>query len=220
MAQVYKHGSNQLGLVSNTMEMYCPVADSWTKIEKTMSQCRHSCGAAAMSGKIYVAGGVNDDSDPLDTMDVYDPKTQSWTKTGPPKGPPPMSACRLNCSATSIFGRLFVIGGVNEDGEVMSTMEMYDPSVNSWTKLPMRQCRQRCGVTVMEDKIWVVGGVGRGTAVLDSMEVYDPRLAMWLEVDLYKSPRRAGLVMVFWEPAPVKLIPSAATDQVQFFQQE
>ncbi len=65
-------------------------------------------------------GGSNGTS--LDTLEAYDPSTNSWSiKTHLP-GP------RQQLAATSMNGLLFVAGGVG----ATNTVEVYDPAANQW----------------------------------------------------------------------------------------
>ena len=41
---------------------------------------RQGCGVAVLNGKIYVAGGLSTSEAPLDTAEMYDPASDSWTK--------------------------------------------------------------------------------------------------------------------------------------------
>lgn len=92
-----------------------------------------------------------------------------------------MCESRQGCAVASIQGKLYAIGGLDESGSPLSSMEMYDPSLDIWTlvKAPMSQCRYYCGAAVINDKLYVVGGLNRSGVALDTIEMYDPALNSW-----------------------------------------
>ena len=57
--------------------------------------------------------------------------------------------------------RLLVIGGEDNTGRVISSMERYDPSTNAWEEeavAPMPTARRDVGTALLEGKLYAVGG--------------------------------------------------------------
>ena len=64
--------------VLDTVEVYDPQADSWQRMAR-MPRGLLSHAAAAMGGKIYVTGGINQASTEHSVY-VYDPQADAWTQ--------------------------------------------------------------------------------------------------------------------------------------------
>lgn len=96
-----------------------------------------------------------------------------------------MSFARHKAAHTVLSGRLFVIGGDDEQGTDLKSVEHFDPSTNEWqTVAPMRQKRYSPAACVSHGFIYVFGGYGDGVP-LSSVERYDSRQNSWTEVTLY-----------------------------------
>ena len=68
---------------------------------------RRGHGAAALAGKLYVAGGT-DDERVLRSVERFDPITNAWEQLAP------MLTARVGCSAAVLDGELYVAGGVRD----------------------------------------------------------------------------------------------------------
>ena len=112
---------------------------------------RSQSAVTSFRGKIWVVGGC-DAWNPLCSVEIYDPETNSW-RLGPPMGTP-----RRGCGLVEKDGLLYVIGG-SDGTQSLSTTEIYDPRMNLWTVGPnLTACRANVSATVVGDKIWAVGG--------------------------------------------------------------
>ncbi len=101
------------------------------------------------------------------TVEEYDPATNKWiTKT-------PMSTARLDLTSSVVNGKIYVIGGQNQQGEAINTVEEYDPVTNKWTtKTSMPAARSGLTSSTVSNKIYVIGGARDG--VLNTVEEYNP----------------------------------------------
>ena len=55
-----------------------------------------------------------------------------------------------------------MIGGHNNNGEFLSSLERYDPSTNEWegeAVAPMRTARRYVGMAVLDGKLYAAGGL-------------------------------------------------------------
>ena len=59
-----------------------------------------------------------------------------------------MSNTRRNHASTAVGGKLYVFGGHGGDGELLSSVEVYDPASDSWTHGPGLTSPRVCLVTV------------------------------------------------------------------------
>eukprot|EP00964_Phaeocystis_antarctica_P014878 scaffold8219_cov58-Phaeocystis_antarctica.AAC.2 len=115
----------------NTMEVYDPQAGSHQLVAgmPQVPQGLYGHAATAMSGKIYVTGGGNQE-DTFNAVYVYDPQTDAWTQLAS------MNVARRVHAAAEVGGKLYVFGGNGSDGARLRTSEVYDPThSDSWAQL-------------------------------------------------------------------------------------
>jgi hypothetical protein len=91
-----------------------------------MPQALTGMAAAAINGKIYVAGGRSASFVPVTTLYIYDIATNSWS-TGASMG-----VGRFAPAGTVVGGKLMVMGGGNPFTPT-TLAETYDPATNMWT---------------------------------------------------------------------------------------
>ena len=169
----------------NVVEEYDPATDTWAA-KSGMKNRRMMHGAAAVNGKIYVIGGVlNNTPGPwIDTglVESYDPMTESWeTKS-------PMPTPRRSPEVAVIGDKIYVIGGLYPNDprrfdyyDVIDAVEEYDPSTDSWdTKISIPNRRLNPACSAVADEIYVIGG-----SVYDSYDLNEkfmPLTNMWLSM--------------------------------------
>lgn len=105
-----------------TLEVYDPGTDTWT-MKAPMPTARVAPGAGVIGGKLYVVGGSTASSlQPLqvyDTLEVYDPGTDTWTSMSP------MPTPRYGPGTGVIDGRLYAAGGLNS--YPLAVLEVFSP---------------------------------------------------------------------------------------------
>jgi N-acetylneuraminic acid mutarotase len=98
----------------------------------------------------------------------------------------PVPTIRRDLGVAVVNGKIYAIGGRNDNGR-LSTNEEYDPATNTWTtKTPMPTPRSDFGIAVFQNKIYCIGGIiyfdwsGYGEGILCAFnEVYDPLTDTW-----------------------------------------
>jgi hypothetical protein len=129
-------------------------------------------------GRVLVAGGSPSGwswTTPLpDTGEIYDPKTGTFTPTGP------MMLRRTSHAATLLAdGRVLITGGLANDGTELTAAEVFDPKTGTFASTgSMRDAREFHTATLLSDgRVLVAGGGGDYTNGLfrDSAELYDPK---------------------------------------------
>ena len=98
----------------------------------------------------------------------------------------PLPTIRRDLGVVAVNGKIYAIGGRNDNG-YLSINEEYDPSTKNWnTKTPMPTPRSDFGIAVVQNKIYCLGGIidfdwsGSGRSILTGVnEVYDPFTDTW-----------------------------------------
>ena len=158
-------------------------APDWTPTGSlNAARCGHTATLLA-SGKVLVVGGGGGEctsikTKTLDSAELYDPVTGSWSFTGS------LKQARSGHTATLLpSGLVLVVGGAVASAtsfETSSTAELYDPDTGDWTSTG-NLIAQRAGHTatlLQNGKVLVAGGWG-GDSALDSAELYDPSTGTW-----------------------------------------
>jgi N-acetylneuraminic acid mutarotase len=88
-----------------------------------------------------------------------------------------------------VGGRIYAIGGLNENNSPLSVTEEYNPQKNEWvTKTPMPTPRSGFAIAVYQNKIYVIGGTV-GSGYIGNNEVYDPATNKWQTKASMPTPR-------------------------------
>jgi hypothetical protein len=175
----------------------CPSAECWAGVSFTVAgrgatrtEGRGSWRTGRLSvrseGKVHVT----------DSVIVYDPKKNIW------KSLAPMPTARERLSLVAAGGYLYAIGGDNQIGASLTTVERYDPRTNKWrTMNPMVQSRTLAcavGTKVGQRRVLVVVAGAEysadGTLVgpRDTTEVLDLETGQWTLLNIKLHPRRAA----------------------------
>lgn len=116
---------------------YSPEARTWTKLPPLPTP-RSTHDSVVVGDKIYVVGGWSmnggdaSNSDFLDAALVFDlAHPQSGWKELPSPG-----FNRRALAVGSASGKVYVLGGLTEAGEVVNTVDVYDPATGAWSRGP------------------------------------------------------------------------------------
>ncbi len=92
-----------------------------------------------------------------------------------------LPTARSGLSASSLFGKIYAIGGYNGSGlGYLQTNEVYDPKTDTWQKkAPMPTARSLLGSISLDGKIYAIGGYNNKNIELNINEVYDPKTDTW-----------------------------------------
>ena len=77
--------------------------------------------------------------------------------------------------------RIYLVGGCDEEDQVVSTVLAYDPALDSWCEVAS-MATERCahGAVALGDKLYVMGGRTKGKDMsLAEAEVFDPKADGW-----------------------------------------
>jgi N-acetylneuraminic acid mutarotase len=180
--------------INNAWE-YNPASDSWRALAP-MPTARTAAAAAEVGGKIYVFAGASvHPGQPLvslspdvphrslDTVEVYDPATNTWASRGP------APTARNHAAIGVVSGKIYLIGGRVGSANITAAsntnvVEVYDPATDTWGAVGMRMpiARSGMGWATRDGKIYVAGGElydRHFFAVVRAVHVYDPATNSW-----------------------------------------
>jgi len=144
--------------MTNTAERYNIEANQWENLPN-MPGTRSGSSAGVIGNKIYVVGGEDDYDNVLATTIVFDTSTQQWE---PSTAVPYMKTKRCRLSVVIVDHFVIAIGGMNQSGGRLSTIEVLDTQRNSWNDAPtpMKQGRDGLVATFLKEtnEIIIAGG--------------------------------------------------------------
>jgi N-acetylneuraminic acid mutarotase len=168
---------------SNLNEVYDPVTDSWATAA-SIPTAVWGYSSAVIDDKIYVISGWSGNSSSrwgqsaslIDLVQIFDPKTNSWT-VGKPLPTPVVLAAAGATTGVMAPKRIYVIGGcptVNTQGQGgINATQVYDPKTDTWSRgadVPTK--RRGLAVAVVNDVLYALGGSDR--SLTNANEQYIP----------------------------------------------
>ncbi|XP_067121381.1 kelch-like protein diablo [Centruroides vittatus] len=175
---------------------YDPIENIWEQWDKMPIHRHHHC-TVMLEDKLYIIGGC----DARDTMlrylvpcrscFRYDLKDNEWSRIAD------MKHARLYHGAAEIDGKIYVVGGKDDNGKLLSSVECYTPATDCWTELQSSLCcaRMAMGIAVHKDLLWIVGGIMQPTEeskpfINKDVECFDPICQCWLSgISRLPTPR-------------------------------
>ncbi|XP_055377632.1 kelch-like protein 5 isoform X2 [Condylostylus longicornis] len=130
--RLYVVGGRDGSVCHRSVECYDPHTNKWT-LKAPMNKRRGGVGVAVANGYLYALGGHDcPASNPsvcrTETVERYDPSTDSWTLIAS------LSIGRDAIGCTLLGDRLLAVGGY-DGNQYLKTVEEYDPETNEWTSL-------------------------------------------------------------------------------------
>ena len=162
-------------VTGGSAQVYDPASGTWTATGKKNDQGYGAAAVLLSDGKVLVAGGRGfkppDDYYDLDSAEVYDPVTGSWT-----------AIANMHAKAMPRAAFLQPDGKVLVVGSTTIHAEVYDPATGTWTALSVRPGIGYNAATLLSDGTVLVTGdvdadhVDRGGPVRPAHRVVDDRL--------------------------------------------
>jgi hypothetical protein len=152
-----------------------PAKGPWTRAAP-MPTARSEIAAAALGGRIYVAGGIAQFGT-TDAFEAYDPATDTWTALAP------LPVGLHHTAMAALDGRLYLAGGYDSLGFNIDRKAAwaYTPKTGRWHRIAdMPAPRAAHKLAALGGRLYAVGGVTKGGAA-DAAAVwsYDPATNAW-----------------------------------------
>ena len=158
-------------------EIYNWHMGEWTLISPMNSARAGAVDVRLQDGRVLVIGGADADFNFLDSAEIYDPGTGTWSFTGS------MNEPRFeDFTAVLLPGRkVLIAGGFGPPFDALNSAEIYDEATNTWTPTgSMNVARGEFATVVLQDgRVLAVGGVATDETPLASAEIYDPATGIW-----------------------------------------
>ena len=149
----------------------------WTT-KANMPTARDYLTACSVNEKIYAIGGLIYGDVIIDTVEEYNPATNTWaTKASIP-------TARTGIASAVVDGKIYVFGGMvcDLDGSAWASekTEVYDPENNTWqTRTDMPTALNNPSAIAVGGKIYVIGGKDASYSNLATVDEYDPLSNIW-----------------------------------------
>jgi N-acetylneuraminic acid mutarotase len=166
----------------STLEIYDPLAGTFTQVTSLMQKPRFSHGASLLAdGTVLITGGSSTAATFV-TAEIFNlstgPAAATTTLTANP-----LAVGRQQHSSTVLGdGRVLLVGGSAASGTYPHlTAEIYDPANGTFTATgSMQNGRFQHGVALLPDgRVMVAGGSAPTITSTNSVEVFDPSLGTW-----------------------------------------
>uniref|UniRef100_A0AC11EJU9 Kelch like family member 7 n=1 Tax=Ovis aries TaxID=9940 RepID=A0AC11EJU9_SHEEP len=174
--KIYTSGGSEVGNSALYLfECYDTRTESWhTKPSMLTQRCSH--GMVEANGLIYVCGGSlgnNVSGRVLNSCEVYDPATETWTELCP------MIEARKNHGLVFVKDKIFAVGGQNGLGG-LDNVEYYDIKLNEWkmvSPMPWKGVTVKCAA--VGSIVYVLAGF-QGVGRLGNILEYNTETDKWV----------------------------------------
>ena len=140
----------------SSVERYSPASNSWQPVA-SMATVRTCHQLVVMGGALFAIGGATGHGEvTMNSVERFDPATNTWAAVAS------MGTARYGHAAAVMggdSGALYVAGGEDIDGTVLSSCERYDPVTKTWGEiadLPEPRCY--LALACLRGSLYAVGG--------------------------------------------------------------
>lgn len=168
-------GTFSLTLDASGMTYPIAIDPTWASGGTLTGKRSQHTATRLLDGRVLIAGGYSDAGGTvsLSTAEVFDPKTDTWSATGPMA-----TARRAHVASLLPDGRVLVAAGATGTGSKVTNAEVWSPSTGTWTAttgaLPSSAGGWNATALLVGGKVLMVGGNdGTGSGVSTVLK-FDP----------------------------------------------
>lgn len=152
------------------VDVYDPAADAWTR-GPDLPVALHHTAVATLGGRLYVVGGYS-----LAVGGAWVAEDAVWSLGAGEdawRPEPSLATARGALAVASTGDGLVAIGGVDRDGQVLTSTEVLAEGVDAWRDGPaLGTAREHLAATAVDGEVYAIAGRQGGMASnLDSVEV-------------------------------------------------
>lgn len=151
---------------------------TWTTASSTGFTPRQGLSSSVVDGNIYAIGGQDSTFKSMNTLEKYDPMTNTWT-TPITKG---IFNPRGAGTSNVVDGKIYLIGGLDSSDNLIYSVDVFDPQTNTWSTPETKGdfiSRYDLTSCVYGGKIYIFGGKD-GISYISDVDVFDPTTNTWL----------------------------------------
>ena len=146
------------------------------EVMRGLNKARGGCGLVEFKGCLYAIGGYDGDK-ALKSVEKFDPVDGKWRMVAD------MPSRREDLShACAVYNNnIVVIGGVDDNEEVLATGAMYSPDTDTWRPMKGNLIRGKRGLSlsVLGGVMFAAGGEDRNDQNLEMVMMYDTNTQAW-----------------------------------------
>ena len=133
-------------------------------------------------GSVLIAGGQDNSNTVLQSAEIFDPRTDTFTALAP-AGDTELQTGRMGAGAAALpDGDVLIVGGLDNDDNVLGTAELFNPATQTFTALPATAPHELpvpvadAAVAPLPDgKVLIAGGLDDNSGdMTDAVQIFDP----------------------------------------------
>jgi len=158
------------------VELYDPAGGTWSHAAPLNAPRAGHTATLLQDGRVLVVGGGGGFQNYVpDFAELYDPLTNTWSKTSSISG-------RSDSTATLLQnGSVLIAGGSDSAGKFLTTGALFTPATGDWRTIAgLADPRVAHQATLLQDgRVLVTGGWDPFGVDIGSAELYDPLSGTW-----------------------------------------
>ncbi|XP_029382548.1 kelch-like protein 33 [Echeneis naucrates] len=161
--------------IMKTAYSYDPLQDGWRRLTD-MHEFRSNFSVVANEKRLYAIGGDKEINTNVDSVEMYNPDTDSWSVVHP------LDQALSGYAAAAVNGGIFISGGFNCKYVCLPSLLLYHPERGTTYLADMANERAQHCMEALRGRLYVSGGVCNLREFYtdqQACEVYDPVTDSW-----------------------------------------
>ena len=161
----------------STMKRYNVERCTWQTVVESSQGCRNGSCVIAGGSYLYVLGGsAPGNAGYVSIAERFSTGVNQWEEIAD------MQQGRFGAFGEATEGKIFVAGGLNQDGKVSKRCEMYNVSTNEWQYIgSLNHFRVYGNMVCLRGTLYVLGGTKNTKDSLLAVESYDLAEDEWIK---------------------------------------